>query len=77
MTERKSAPDARQFQLRLPRSEDEEVQWLADRQKISKNDIVRRALRLLARLERETQGGARLILERPGTAREAVEVWLL
>jgi len=50
---------------------------LARERAISKNDVVRCALRLLVRLENETEAGARLLVVRSDGVREPVEVWLL
>lgn len=65
------------WQLRLPGKEDVRVGELARERAISKNDVVRYALRLLLRLENETEAGARLLVERSDGGREPVEVWLL
>jgi hypothetical protein len=68
---------AKPWQLRLASIEDEIAKGLADQRMISKNDVVRHALRLLFRLEREREAGGRLMIERPGTNREPVEVWVV
>ena len=69
---------AQPFQLRLAPQEDAGASKLAGERKLSKNDVLRRALNLLLRLENETQAGARLPIERPGRKEpEPVEVWLL
>lgn len=68
---------AHPWQVRLAPSEDEAATRLAEERMLSKNDVVRRALSLLLRLEEETRAGGRLLVERPGTGRELVEVWLL
>lgn len=64
------------WQLRLEPDEDDRAQKLADRRRVSKNDLVRTALRLFLRIETEVEAGARLLIERPGKGR-AVEVWTL
>ena len=64
------------WQLRLAPDENRQAQKLANRRHMSRNDILRHALRLLVRLEEQTQGGARILLERPGEDK-AVEVWVL
>lgn len=68
---------AKPWQLRLASEEDEAVTRLAKRRTVSKNDIVRYALRLLMRLETETEAGGRLLVERPGARKEPVELWLI
>jgi len=50
---------------------------MAQRRMVSKNDVLRCALRLLARLERETATGARLLIDRNEAGREQVEVWMI
>jgi len=50
---------------------------LAQRRMMSKNDVLRHALRLLARLERETAAGASLLIDRNDASREQVEVWMI
>lgn len=74
----KSEKQAQAFQVRLAPQEDSGAEKLASERKLSKNDVLRRALNLLLRLENETQAGARLLIERPGRKEpEPVEVWLL
>ncbi len=68
---------SRPWQLRLAPSEDEAAARLAEERMLSKNDVVRRALSLLVRLEAEARSGGRLLVERPGGSKEPVEVWLL
>lgn len=67
----------RAWQLRLTAKEDGEAERLAKQRMISKNDVVRHALHLLLRLELETTTGGRVLLERAGGTREAVEVWVV
>ncbi len=67
----------RPWQLRLAPQEDNEAERMAKAHMTSKNDVVRHALKLLSRLERELEGGGRIIVERAGTGREPIEVWLL
>ena len=74
---KRGARGLRKWQLRLSPQEDAEADRFARRRMVSKNDLVRYALRLLMRLERESEAGGRLLIERPGTGREPVEVWLL
>jgi len=73
----KSKRPARPWQLRLAPDEDNEADELAQRRMMSKNDVLRHALRLLARLERETAAGARLLIDRSDAGREQVEVWMI
>jgi hypothetical protein len=73
----KSKRPARPWQLRLAPDEDNEADKLAQRRMMSKNDVLRHALRLLARLERETAAGARLLIDRNDASREQVEVWMI
>jgi len=73
----KTKPLARLWQLRLAPDEDSEADKLAQRHMVSKNDVLRSALRLLARLERETAAGARLLIDRHDAGREQVEVWMI
>jgi ferric-dicitrate binding protein FerR (iron transport regulator) len=68
---------AKLWQLRLSSSEDADVDRTAAERMLSKNDVVRRALHLLFRLEREVGAGGRLLIERPGSDGKDVEVWLL
>ena len=70
---------SRAWQLRLTTDEDKTVVRLAAKHGVSKNDVVRRALRLLARIEKLSEEGHRLVVERGAHSdeREAVEVWLL
>ena len=68
---------ARPWQLRLAPDEDSEAEKLAQRRMVSKNDVLRHALRLLARLERETAAGARVLIDRHEAGREQVEVWMI
>ncbi len=76
MSMARSEKPTRPWQVRLAPEEDEAAARLAEERMISKNDVVRRALSLMLRLEKETRAGGRLLLERPGTG-ERVEVWLL
>lgn len=71
--------ELRPWQLRLAPAEDDQAERIAKRRMASKNDVVRHAVRLLARLEEEAAGGARLLIERGGAGGTvtAVEVWLL
>ena len=65
------------WQLRLAPAEDAYAAAVAKAEKISKNDVVRRALRLLELVERERGAGGRLLIERAhksGKARVQVEV---
>jgi hypothetical protein len=59
--------------------EDKIVDRLAAKHGASKNDVVRKALRLLAKIEKLSDEGDRLIVERRGRNddREALEVWVL
>jgi len=63
------------WQLRLAAEEDADVEKLAARRMMSKNDVVRHALRLLVRLQQESEAGSRLLIDRSGE--DQVEVWLL
>jgi hypothetical protein len=66
------------FQLRLAPDEDKGAARVAEDRKISKNDVLRRALSLMLKIEKETRTGGRLLIERPGPkGLESVEVWLL
>ena len=69
----------RAWQIRLPNEEDETAQRIADARKVSKNDVVRHAIRLLSRLDREEAAGARLLIERIGRSGvpEPVELWIV
>lgn len=73
----KSRPRASLWQVRLAPDEDSEADKLAQRHMVSKNDVLRCALRLLARLERETAAGARVLIDRHDAGREPVEVWMI
>lgn len=74
----KSEKQTQAFQVRLAPEEDFRAEKLAGERKLSKNDILRRGLNLLIRLENEAQAGARLLIDRPGRKEpEPVEVWLL
>jgi hypothetical protein len=64
------------WQLRLAADEDALATKLAGDRSVSKNDVIRSALRLLARIEKITSSGGRLYVERRGD-REPFEVWLL
>ena len=68
---------AHPWQVRLAPDEDQAAAKIAEDRMISKNDVVRRALNLLFRLDDETRAGGRLMLERSGRGRKPVEVWLL
>ena len=70
---------SRAWQLRLTREDDKTVDRLAAKHGASKNDVIRKALRLLAKIEKLNDDGDRLIVERRGRSddREAVEVWVL
>ncbi len=63
------------WQLRLPWGEDREVRRLAREKGVSKNDVVRHALHLLLRLERETEAGGRLMIKRSEEKPDVVEIW--
>jgi hypothetical protein len=66
------------LQLRLAPLEDEGAAKVARERKISKNDVLRRALNLMLKVENETRAGGRLLLERNGPkGTESVELWLL
>jgi hypothetical protein len=66
------------LQLRLAPDEDEGATKVASDRKISKNDVLRRALKLMLKVESETRAGGRLMLERRGPKGiESVEIWLL
>lgn len=67
----------RVWQLRLAPAEDNEADRLARQRNVSKNDVLRHALRLLLRFEEERKGGSRLLLERSGARRELAELWLV
>jgi hypothetical protein len=72
------APSAKTWQVRLAPDEDATVTRLAQTQSISKNDVVRRALRLLAAVERARAQGDRVLVERrDGPKKAAVEIWLI
>lgn len=75
------APSARQvqpFQVRLAPEENAEAERLAQERMLSKNDILRRALNLLVRLENETKAGGRILVERRSNGvPESVELWFL
>jgi hypothetical protein len=72
-------PTARPWQLRLAPDEDDATAKLAGTRVVSKNDVVRSALRLLLRVEEERARGSRLLIERAtgDGQREVVEVWIL
>lgn len=66
------------FQVRLAPAENAEAERLAEERMLSKNDVLRRALNLLIRLEKETKEGGRILVERRSTGvPESVEVWFL
>lgn len=69
------AKPSAKWQLRLPPGEDQEVEKLAAQRGVSKNDIVRHALRLLLRIEQETHTGGRLMVKRSDKRHEVVEIW--
>lgn len=66
------------WQVRLPKDENDQVDRLAAKRAMSKNDLVRQGLRLLVVVDGLTTG-ERLLIERRGKGqrREAVEVWLV
>ena len=73
----KSARHVQTFQVRLAPAENAEAERLADERMLSKNDVLRRALNLLIRLEKETKSGGRILVERREGVPESVEVWFL
>ena len=72
MSQKKSSAN---WLLRLPTTEDREIQKLASERGVSKSDVVRHALRLLLRIERETEAGGRLLIKRSEESQEAIEIW--
>lgn len=73
-----SARAVRVWQVRLPKLEDEVANRLAKRDVVSKNDVIRRALRLLGQIEEARENGSRVLVERgTGTQKELVELWLV
>lgn len=66
------------WQVRLAQDEDETANRLAKRHAFSKNDVIRRALRLLAVVEEAREHGDRVLVERGvGSQRELIELWLI
>ncbi len=67
------------WQVRLSPKEDEAASQLASKHAISKNDVVRRGVRLLAFVEGLSEDGHRLLVHRRGRNQEdeAIEVWLI
>jgi hypothetical protein len=65
------------WQLRLATAEDKDVQKLADQRRVSKNDVVRQGLRMLLKVEKEMQAGARLFIERSDGEKQLIEVWFV
>ena len=69
------AKGPRLWQVRLAPEEDDATSKFADDEMISKNDVLRRALRVFRALKDETSRGGRLVVRRSGAP--DVEVWLL
>lgn len=65
------------WQLRLAPDEDETAARLATKHTVSKNDVIRRGLRLLALVEKLAEDGQILLVQRRGRKEKAVEVWLI
>lgn len=72
-----SKPATSKWQLRLAPDEDEAADRLAAKHTVSKNDVIRRGLRLLAMIEGLAEDGQILLVQRRGRKRKAVEVWLV
>jgi hypothetical protein len=72
-------PATKAWQVRLAPAEDADADRLAAKHTVSKNDVLRRGLRLLALVEKAAADGGRLLLQRRGRNQkpETVEVWLL
>jgi hypothetical protein len=65
------------WQLRLAPDEDQAADKLAAKHTVSKNDVIRRGLRLLAMVENLAEGGRILLVQRRGRKEKAVELWLV
>ncbi|MFO0672652.1 MAG: hypothetical protein U0235_24075 [Polyangiaceae bacterium] len=65
------------WQLRLAVDEDQTADELAAKHGVSKNDVIRRGLRLLAMVEKLAEDGQILLVQRRGRKERAVEVWLV
>lgn len=65
--------------LRLTADEEFSVRSIAQSRGLSKNDVVRRAVTLLVRLETETSAGSRFFVVRRGQGQEhqPMEIWML
>ena len=50
---------------------------LAAKHTVSKNDVIRRGLRLLAIVDKLAEDGRILLVQRRGRKEKAVEVWLI
>jgi hypothetical protein len=72
-----SNPATTKWQLRLAPDEDEAADKLAAKHTVSKNDVIRRGLRLLAMVENLAEGGHILLVQRRGRKEKAVELWLV
>jgi hypothetical protein len=72
-----SKPTTSKWQLRLAPDEDEAADKLAAKHTVSKNDVIRRGLRLLAMIEGLAEDGQILLVQRRGRKQRAVEVWLV
>jgi len=70
-------PATTKWQLRLAPDEDEAADELAAKHTVSKNDVIRRGLRLLAMVEKLAEDGQILLVQRRGRKEKAVEVWLI
>jgi hypothetical protein len=72
-------PPTKSWQVRLPAAEDAMVDRLAEKHAASKNDVVRRGLRLLALVDEVINDGGKLLIRRQLREQEAetIEVWLI
>lgn len=72
-------PPTKSWQVRLPAGEDALVEQLAEKHAASKNDVVRRGLRLLALVDGVINEGGKLLIRRPKHDQDAetIEVWLI
>jgi hypothetical protein len=70
-------PATTKWQVRLAPDEDAAADRLAAKHTVSKNDVIRRGLRLLAMVEKLAEDGTIILVQRRGRKETAVEVWLV
>ena len=65
------------WQVRRAENENSMADDLAAKHTVSKNDVIRRGLRLLAIVDKLAEDGRILLVQRRGRKEKAVEVWLI